>query len=149
MDSSRSLQAVRVRRIHADTLPRPLRDEASQGSTASAEAQAGWPSEEGFMQTRCHGQSVTKLVRALHGFSGSAGRVAEREGIHADTLPQPVVKAPQLQQSASRVAEREGIHTDTLPRPLRDEASQDSTASAAAQAEWPSEKDSCRHTLPG
>jgi hypothetical protein len=51
---------------------------------------------EGFMQTRCHGHSVTKLVRAPHGFSGSAGRVAEREGIHADTLPQPVVKAPQL-----------------------------------------------------
>jgi hypothetical protein len=121
MDSSRSLQAVRVRGIHADTLPRPLRDEASQGSTASAEAQAGWPSERD--SCRHHGQSVTKLVRAPHGFSGSAGRVAEREGIHADTLPQPVVKAPQLQQSASRVAEREGIHADTLPRPVRDEAS--------------------------
>jgi hypothetical protein len=46
MDSSRSLQAVRVRRIHVDTLPRPLRDEASQGSTASAAAQAEWPSEK-------------------------------------------------------------------------------------------------------
>jgi hypothetical protein len=54
------------------------------------------------MQTRCHGHSVTKLVRALHGFSGSAGRVAEREG----------------------------VHTDTLPRLVRDEASQGSTASA-------------------
>lgn len=62
-------------------------------------------SEKGFMQTRCHSQSVTKLVRA-----------------------------PQLQQSASRVAEREGIHADTLSRPVRDEASQGSTASAEAKA---------------
>jgi hypothetical protein len=45
---------------------------------------------------------MTKLVRALHGFSGSAGRVAEREGVHIDTLLQLV----------------------------RDEASQGSTASA-------------------
>jgi hypothetical protein len=67
MDSSRSSQAVQVRRIHAeglhsfsgsagrihaDTLSRPVCDEASQGSTDSAGAQAG-----------CHGQSATKLVR--------------------------------------------------------------------------------------
>jgi len=31
------------------------------------------------MQTRCHGHSVTKLVR-LHSRSGSASRVAEQEG---------------------------------------------------------------------
>jgi hypothetical protein len=56
MDSSRSSQAVQVRRIHAeglhsfsgsagrihaDTLSRPVCDESSQGSTDSAGAQAG------------------------------------------------------------------------------------------------------------
>ena len=58
---ARQNQVVRGRRIHADTPPLPVRDEASQGSTAS-------------------------------------GRVAEREGIHADTLPQPVVKLHSFRQ---------------------------------------------------
>ena len=48
---------------------------------------AGKPNER---ESCRHGQSVAKLVRAPHGFSGSTGRVAEREGVHADTLPQPV-----------------------------------------------------------
>ena len=74
-------------------LPRPVRDEASQGSTASVRVaeregihadrchgrsvtmlvkapQLQWKrrqgsEREGFLQTRCHGQSVTKLVMAL------------------------------------------------------------------------------------
>jgi hypothetical protein len=52
LDSSRSSQAVRARRTHADTLPRPVRDEASQGYSFSRNA--GRVAErEGFLQTHC------------------------------------------------------------------------------------------------
>ena len=71
----------------------------SQGSIASVETQVGWLSKRDSCR---HSQSMMKLVRAPHGFSGSVGRVAKREG----------------------------VHVDTLPRPVRDEASQGSTASA-------------------
>jgi hypothetical protein len=95
-------------------LPQPVRDEASQGSTASVRVaeregihadtvpqpvrSAGRVAErEGFMQTRCHGQSVTKLVRAL-----------------------------QLQRKRRQGGRARRIPADTLPRPVRDEASQGS-----------------------
>jgi hypothetical protein len=42
-------------------LLRPVRDEASQGSAASVRV----AEREGFLQTRCYSQSMTKLVRAL------------------------------------------------------------------------------------
>jgi hypothetical protein len=75
----------RIKLSEEDTPPLPVRDEASQGSTAlgrmaeregihadtlprpvikAPQLQVGWPSEKGFMQTRFHGHSVTKLVRA-------------------------------------------------------------------------------------
>jgi hypothetical protein len=59
------------------------------------------------MQTRCHGQSVTKLVR-----TASAASQAEW---------------PSEKDSCRHAA-----------RLVRDGASQDSTASAASQAGWPS-----------
>ena len=93
-ESSRSSQAVRARRIHADTLPRPLRDEASQGSTR-------------IQRKRRQG-----------------GRARRDSCRHAATA------SSQGSTALGRVAEREGIHADTLPRPLCDEASQRSTASA-------------------
>jgi hypothetical protein len=92
--------------IHADTVPRPVRDDAIQGSTASVlhsfSGSAGRVTErEGFMQTRCHGQSVTKLVRALQ-LQRNAGRVAEREGFlqtrcHGQSVTK-LVRAPKLQR---------------------------------------------------
>jgi hypothetical protein len=61
-------------------------------------------------------------------------------------LPRPVRdEASQGSTASVRVAEREGIHADTVPRPVRDDASQGSTALVEAQAGWPSEKDSCKH----
>jgi hypothetical protein len=41
-------QGGQARRIHANTLPQPVCDKASQGSIASAETQAGWLSEKDF-----------------------------------------------------------------------------------------------------
>jgi hypothetical protein len=78
---------------------------------------------------------MTKLVRAPHDFSGSAGRVAEREGFmqtrcHDHSVTKLVTAPHDFSGSAGRVAEREGIHADRQPHPVRDEASQGSTASA-------------------
>jgi hypothetical protein len=54
---------------------------------ASADEQAGWSSEKGFMQTRCHGQSVTKLVRALASADAQAGWPSEKDSCrHAARL---------------------------------------------------------------
>lgn len=46
---------------------------------ALANAQAGWLSEKGFMQTRCYGQSVIKLVRALALANAQAGWLSEKD----------------------------------------------------------------------
>jgi hypothetical protein len=66
-------QGGRARRIHADTLPQPVRDEASQGSTASAETQARWPSEKDSCR---HTATASPMTRPSQGPTASAGAQA-------------------------------------------------------------------------
>ena len=63
-----------------------------KGSTASAEAQAG------FMQTHCHGQSVTKLVRVPQiQRERRQGSRARRDSCYYGQSVTKLVRAPQLQ----------------------------------------------------